>query len=143
MTAKSQMNLWTPREMDGYAGAVRKGFCKNRSYCYKPLMDEYAAMDIPQPYCIVETENADALQEAVEGIPALGKWSRKGYGRVVNVTMESTEDYPWVLPDGRPARALPVELWQRWYGGSHALSMEVINAPYWGSHRAQLCAVEN
>lgn len=142
VTAKMQMNIWTPREMDGYAYTARKGFVKSDRKTYKPLMDEYAAMDMPQPYFIVETENADALRDAVEGIPALGKWSRKGYGVVVSVNMASTEDDPWVLPDGRPARALPVELWQRMYGGPHALKMEVVSAPYWESQRAQLCAVE-
>jgi hypothetical protein len=142
VTAKEQMNIWTPREMDGYAATVSKGFVKSDRKTYKPLMDEYAAMDIPQAYFIADSEDPEGLLRAVENIPALGKWSRKGYGNVAGVTMEPTDVDPWVQPDGSPARALPADLWRQVYDGPCALSMEVVSAPYWESQRAQLCAVE-
>ena len=140
--AKKQMNIWTPREMDGYSDAVRKGFVKSDRKTYKPLMDEYPAMDIPLAFFIVETDAPESLLAAVRNVPALGKWSRKGYGNVAGVVMTPTDGDPWVLADGRPARALPVELWKRMYGGPHALSMEGVHPPYWATNQAQLCAVE-
>lgn len=141
--AKKQMNIWTPRELDDHAKTTQKGFTKSdRKKNYKPLMDEYPAMDIPQVFFIVETDNPECLLAAVQNIPALGKWSRKGYGNIAGVAMTSTGDDPWVMADGCPARALPVDLWERMYGGPHALAMENIHPPYWATNQAQLCAVE-
>lgn len=142
VTIKKQMNIWTPREMDGYAETVHKGFLKSDRKAYKALMDVYSARDIPQVYFVAETQDLDRLRTDVQAIPALGKWSRKGCGMVDGVAVELTDADPWVLADGRPGRALPIDLWMAEFGGPHALNMEVAQPPYWDSIKAQLCAVD-
>lgn len=83
----------------------------------------------------VETEDAEALIALCQDIPALGKWSRKGFGTVSQVTGGPTDHKdPWVLPgeDGRPGRALPVSLWRTRYGAApYAVAYEAVVPPYW------------
>ena len=142
VTVKKQMNIWAPGSLDSYADTVQKGFVKSDRKTYKPLMDDYLAMDLPQTYFLVETQDQDRLLADVQAIPALGKWSRKGCGMVDGVTLEPIDADPWVRPDGRPARALPINMWKMNFGGPCALNMEVVQPPYWDSEKVQLCAVD-
>lgn len=138
-----QRSVWEPTGLDMHRVTADKPFTKNdRQKNFKVLMDRYSSMDIPAGYFLAETEDPDALLSAAQGIPALGKGSRKGYGVIGRVEMEAAEQDPWVQRDGRPARALPVELWNARFGGEHALSMQVVSPPYW-KNDAQLCAVES
>lgn len=137
-------NIWTTRELDGHAYHTEKGFLSSHRKAYKAVMDMHIAQQLPVVRFVVETTHAEKLQEWVRSITALGKWARKGYGRIAAFSLrESPDADPWILPSGYPARTLPVTLWNQYSGnGPHALKMAVANAPYWGKERAQLCAVE-
>lgn len=68
-------------------------------------------------------------------IPGLGKRTNGGAGEIVGVHwLPTEEDYSWVLPDGSPARPLPVAIWQEIGGDPSApVAPAPVTLPYWES----------
>ncbi|PKY09850.1 hypothetical protein B1757_12950 [Acidithiobacillus marinus] len=114
---------------------------------FKPKMDAITARWIPQVFFLAETDDLPALTDMAHEIPALGKWSRKGYGTVretrISVLAEDTD--PWIHPDGqRPARALPVDLWATRYGHmeqQQRLGHRNTRPPYFLSGEREICVI--
>lgn len=140
--AKKILNIWRSQEIDAKAQTTAAPFLKSHFKKYKTIADKFPTMNLPFGYFIVETPDPTRLLALAKEIPALGKWSRKGYGQVSAVDFEQTDTDPWQSPHGHPTRALPLELWKSRYQGRYALMMSMTEAPYWETERAQICAVD-
>lgn len=137
-------SIWTPGERNRYAVIADEPYKKSHIKAYKTRLSMHIARSVPSVYCVVETTDVAALQSAVQQIPGLGKWTRKGYGAIQSVSCrEAPELDPWVLPTGEPARALPLDMWESISpNGPHTLKMSVCTPPYHQQERAVLCAVD-
>lgn len=70
-------------------------------------------------------------------IPGIGKRANAGAGEILSVAVtESDDDYSWCLPDGTPARPLPVDLWREIGGDPKSPVMQMaVTFPYWETQK--------
>ena len=68
-------------------------------------------------------------------IPGIGKRANGGAGQITKVEISETDnDLSWVTSSGKPARPLPIELWQKIGGdASVPVSSMAVSLPYWQS----------
>lgn len=72
-------------------------------------------------------------------IPGIGKRANGGAGEILSVAVtELDNDYSWRLPDGSPARPLPIERWQEIGGDPSSPVMPLaVTFPYWDAQKVQ------
>lgn len=72
-------------------------------------------------------------------IPGIGKRATGGAGEILSVSVSETEeDYSWRLPNGTPARPLPVEVWRAAGGDATAPTMPLaVRLPYWETPKVE------
>lgn len=81
---------------------------------YKSNMSEYSALSATE-VCFYGVGDAEAVKELIETyIPGIGAHSSQGAGQILDVQYEllsNESDFSWITESGKPARPLPVEIW--------------------------------
>lgn len=72
-------------------------------------------------------------------IPGIGKRATGGAGEIISASVSDIEDdLSWRLPDGSPARPLPLDLWRRLGGNDDAPVMPLaVTLPYWQTPKVE------
>lgn len=107
----------------------------------KSTMDNYQAIATPYLFWYANGDHY-MINELLSGLIGLGKRFSSGNGQIDHVAIEQTDDdYSLVLPDGSPARPIPVT---EWTGNVDGLRQESVTCipPYFSSPRIQ-CVMHN
>lgn len=87
------------------------------------VMDKYQSIKSPYVFWFADGDD-DEIKELLGGLIGLGRRYTSGHGQIESVSAGQTEgDFSLVLPNGRPARPIPVS---EWSGNVDDLRMEKI-----------------
>ena len=108
---------------------------------YKANMSNYAGIDA-RTVVFFGKGDPDRVAEMIRtNIPGLGRRANAGAGEILDVNcvkMPAERDCSWVMPNGTPARPLPLEVWNRISGHRKVPVAELtVQVPYWSGHLVQ------
>lgn len=104
-------------------------------------MDKYQSIVTPRVFWYANGD-ADHIKELLSGIVGLGRRCTSGHGQIDRILIEMTDnDYSLVLPDGRPARPIPID---EWTGIKDDLRIETVSCipPYYATE-PRLCVMQD
>ena len=108
---------------------------------YKANMSNYAGIDA-RTVVFFGKGDPDRVAEMIRtNIPGLGRRANAGAGEILDVNcvkMPAERDCSWVMPNGTPARPLPLEVWNRISGHRKVPVAELtVQVPYWSGDLVQ------
>jgi len=111
---------------------------------FKNLLDNYTAR-MPMALWAFGRGDADAVRAALEGVKAIGKKRAQGWGEIAEVEVdriEAPEAFGLMTADGKPARAVPIALWEEIGGSLDGITttMAMTGFPRWACE-PEFCAV--
>ena len=105
---------------------------------YKANMSNYAAIDA-KTVVFFGKGNPERVAELIRNnIPGLGRRANAGAGEIIDVSwvkIAADRDCSWIMPNGSPARPLPVEVWNRISGHRKVPVADLtVQIPYWSGN---------
>ena len=109
----------------------------------KPCMDRREILHCPRMIWFARGD-ADRVMQMLKQVDALGKRIGLGYGAVDRwEVVPAHGDHHWILPDGSPARPIPVGAWETLGGGDWPVDVAGWKPEYWQPENQALCALPN
>lgn len=119
--------LFKPNKRGGLYGPVDQ-----KRDAYKANMDSYAGISAKEVYFwgVGDAEQCVFLLEHF--VSGIGKRANSGAGQIIGVSAHPIEqDFSWVTARGKPARPLPVNIWEALGMPAAQVSKLPVSLPYW------------
>ncbi|SED27694.1 hypothetical protein SAMN05216178_6580 [Pseudomonas saponiphila] len=102
---------------------------------YKANMSSYAGIDAKTVVFFGKGDPERVVEMIRNNIPGLGRRANAGAGEILDVSwvkMPAERDCSWIMPNGTPARPLPLDVWNRISGHRKVPVAELtVQVPYW------------
>lgn len=111
---------------------------------YKKNLISYRALVAPEIYFWGVGDPERVVQLIEDFIPSIGRKHNSGGGQVMAVRWEEDEDFSWVTSEGKPARQLPVAVWEKLGQDAEVYSADVaVRLPYWTTEKIRAVLPES
>ncbi|MDK2126248.1 hypothetical protein [Parachitinimonas caeni] len=132
MSLKSERDLHTELFQPNKRGD-RYGVVDQQRGKFKANLDSYFAIEAKEVYFWGVGDSDQTCYLIENYIHGIGKRANTGAGEILSVRAEETDDFSWVTRKGKPARPLPVEIWNDMGLAPASTAPLAVVLPYWGT----------